>query len=61
MCFASKQTLYSILSGAYLLVLNSVSSILITCLGSYTIALGPIWPSILCYLVAVALIGLWAI
>jgi len=42
MCFANKQTLYSILSGAHLLVLNSVSSTLITCLGSCVIALGPI-------------------
>jgi len=60
-CFANKQTSHLILSGARLLVLNSVSSALITCLGSYAIALGPAWPSILCYLVAVAPIGLRAI
>jgi len=42
MCFTSKQTLYLILSGAYLLVLNLVSSTLIICLGSYVIVLGPI-------------------
>jgi len=60
-CFTNKQTLYLILSGAYLLVLNSVSSTPITCLGSCVIALGPIWPSILCHLIAVAPIGLWAI
>jgi len=40
-CFANKQVLYLILSGAYSVV-NSVSSIPITCLGSYVIALGPI-------------------
>jgi len=58
--FASKQTLYLILSGARSLVLNSVSSAPMTCLGSYAIALGPVWPRILCYLVAVAPIGLQA-
>jgi len=57
-CFANKQTSYSILSGACLLVSNSVSSAPITCLRSYAIVLGPIWLSILCYLVAIALIGL---
>jgi len=61
MCFTNKQTLHSILSGARLLVSNSVSSTLITCLGSCTIALGPIWPSILCHLIVVAPIGLRAI
>ena len=61
MCFANKQTLHLILSGARLLVLNLVSSAPMTYLGSYAIALGPIWPSILYYLVAVAPIGLWAI
>jgi len=60
-CFASKQTLYLILSGARLLVLNSVSFTPIIYLGSYIIALGPTWLSILCHLVAVALIGLQAI
>jgi len=40
MCFANKQTLYLILSGACLLVLNSVSSVLMTYLGSCVIALG---------------------
>jgi len=59
-CFANKQTLHLILSGACLLVSNSVSSALITCLGSCAIALGPTWPSILCHLVAVAPIGLRA-
>jgi len=61
MCFTNKQTLYLILSGAYLLVLNLVSSAPITYLGSCVIALGPTYPSILYHLVAVALIGLWAI
>ena len=42
MCFANKQTSHSILSGARLLVLNSVSSAPIICLGSYAIVLGPI-------------------
>jgi len=41
-CFTNKQTLYSILSGAHLLVLNSVSSAPIMYLGSCVIALGPI-------------------
>jgi len=41
-CFTNKQTLYLILSGARLLVLNSVSFTPITCLGSCVIALGPI-------------------
>jgi len=57
MCFANKQVLYLILSGAHLLV----SSAPIICLGSCAIALGPIWPRILCYFVAVAPIGLQAI
>jgi len=61
MCFASKQTLHLILSGAHSLVLNSVSSAPITCLGSCVIALGPIWPSILYHLIAIAPISLWAI
>jgi len=56
-CFANKQVSHSILSGARL----SVSSAPITCLGSCAIALGPIWPRILCHLVAVAPIGLRAI
>jgi len=59
-CFTSKQTLYSILSGARLLVSNSVSSAPIICLGSCAIALGPIWPRILCHLIAVAPISLRA-
>jgi len=42
MCFANKQTLYLILSGARSLVLNSVSSTPIIYLGSYAIALGSI-------------------
>jgi len=42
MCFANKQTLYLILSGAYSLVLNSVSFALITCFRSCAIVLGPI-------------------
>jgi len=58
MCFASKQTLYLILSGAYLLVLNLVSSAPITYLESYVIVLGPVWLSILYHLIAIALIGL---
>jgi len=57
MCFANKQVLYLILSSTCLLV----SSTPIMCLGSCAIALGPIWLRILCHLVAVALIGLWAI
>ena len=57
MCFANKQTLHLILSGAR----PSASSALLTCLGSYLIALGPIWPSILCHLVAIAPTGLQAI
>jgi len=60
-CFANKQTLYSILSGARLLVLNSVSFTPIICLGSCIIALGPAWLSILCHLIAMAPIGLRAI
>jgi len=56
--FASKQTLYLILSGARLLVLNLVSSAPITCFRSCVIALGPIWLRILCYLIAMAPIGL---
>ena len=60
-CFASKQTLHSILSGARSLVLNSVSSTPITCFRSCAIALGPIWPRILCRLIAVALTSLQAI
>jgi len=60
-CFANKQTLHSILSGARSLVLNSVSSAPMTCLESYAIVLGPAWPSILCHLIAVAPIGLRAI
>ena len=59
-CFANKQTLYLILSGACLSI-SSSSSTLSTCLGSCLIALGPAWPSILCYFVAVAPIGLRAI
>jgi len=42
MCFTSKQTLYLILSGTYLLVLNLVSSAPIICLGSCVIVLGPV-------------------
>ena len=60
MCFANKQTSHLILSGACLLVLNSVSSAPIMCLGSCAIALGPVWLSILCHLIAVAPIGLRA-
>jgi len=41
MCFANKQALYSILSGARLLI-SSISSTLLTCLGSCLIASGPI-------------------
>ena len=41
MCFANKQTLYLILSGARLSI-SSSSSALLTCLGSCLIALGPI-------------------
>jgi len=41
-CFANKQTLYLILSGACLLVSNLVSSTPIIYLGSYAIASGPI-------------------
>jgi hypothetical protein len=59
-CFANKQTSYLILSGARLLI-SSSSSTPSTCLGSYSIALGPVWPSILCYFIAVAPIGLRAI
>jgi len=59
MCFANKQVSYSILSGTYLVV-NSVSSAPLTCLGSYLIALGPAWPSILCHLIAMAPTSLWA-
>jgi len=59
-CFASKQTSHLILSGAYLLVSNLVSSAPITYLKSCVIVLGPIWLSILCHLVAVAPIGLRA-
>jgi len=61
MCFANKQTLHLILSSAYLLVLNLVSSALITYLKSCAIVLGPTWPSILCHLIAMALISLQAI
>jgi hypothetical protein len=59
-CFANKQTLYLILSGACLLI-SSLSSTLLACLGSYLIALGPVWLSILYYFIAIALTGLWAI
>jgi len=58
-CFANKQVSHLILSGAYLVV-NSVSSAPMTCLGSCLIVLGPVWLSILCHLVAVAPIGLRA-
>ena len=60
MCFAIKQVSHSIFSGAYLLV-NSVSSAPLTCLGSCSIASDPAWPSILCHFVAVAPTGLRAI
>ena len=60
MCFANKQTLYLILSGARLLI-RSLSSAPLTYLESYPIALGPTWPSILYHFVAVALTSLWAI
>ena len=60
MCFANKQTLYLILSGARLLI-SSLSSAPLTCLGSYLIASGPTWPSILCHFVAMAPISLRAI
>ena len=59
-CFAIKQVLYSILSGAYLVV-NLVTFMLLICLGSYLIASGPVQPSILCYFEAVALTSLQAI
>ena len=59
-CFAIKQTLHSIFSGAHLLI-SSVSFTPMMCFGSCVIALGLAWPSILCYFIAVALIGLWAI
>jgi len=55
-CLYSQQ----ILSGAYLVV-NLVSSTLLTCLGSYLIALGPIWPRILYHFIAIALTSLRAI
>jgi len=60
MCFNIKQTLHSILSGARLVV-NSVSSAPLTCLESCLIVLGPIWPSILYYFIAVAPTSLRAI
>ena len=61
MCFANKQTSHLILSGARLVVVNLVNSAPLTCLGSCLIALGPTWPRILCYFVAMALTSLWAI
>ena len=57
MCFNIKQTSHSILRSARL----SFSSALLTYLGSYLIALGPAWPSILYHFVAVAPTGLRAI
>ena len=59
-CFANKQTLHLILSGARLLI-SSSSSTPSTCLGSCLIALGPAWLSILCHFVAVAPTSLRAI
>jgi len=59
-CFTNKQVSHLILSGARLVV-NSVSSAPLTCLGSCLIALGPAWPSILCYFIAVAPTSLRAI
>jgi hypothetical protein len=58
--FANKQASHSILSGARLVV-NSVSSAPLTCLGSCLIALGPAWLSILYHFVAIAPTGLRAI
>jgi len=52
-CFANKQALHSILSGARSVV-NLVSSVLLICLGSCLIAAGPAWPRILCHFIAVA-------
>jgi len=59
-CFANKQTSHSILSGARSSI-SSSSSAPLTCLGSYSIASGPAWPSILCYFIAVAPTSLRAI
>jgi len=56
-CFANKQTLHLILSGARSSI-SSLSSALLTYLGSCLIALGPIWPRILCHFIAVAPTGL---
>jgi hypothetical protein len=58
-CFASEQTSHSILSGARLSF--SSSSAPLMCLGSCSIALGPVWPSILYHFVAIAPTGLRAI
>ena len=57
-CFAIKQVLHLILSGARSLV-NSVSSTLLMYSGSCSIALNPAWPSILCHFKAVALTSLY--
>ena len=53
MCFANKQTSHLILSGARSSI-RSLSSTLLIYLGSCPIALGPAWPSILCYFIAMA-------
>ena len=60
MCFANKQTSHLILSGARLLI-SSLSSMLLIYLGSYLIALDPIWLSILYYFIAIAPTSLRAI
>ena len=57
MCFDIEQTSHLILRDAR----SSFSSAPLTCLGSYLIALGPAWPSILCHFVAVAPTGLRAV
>jgi len=59
-CFANEQTSHLILSGTRSLI-SSLSSAPLTCLGSYLIASGPTWPSILCHFIAVAPTNLRAI